>query len=72
MLGALVVAVAVLMVGAGAFTAVNAYGGAGSAYEALVDNPYQTEDLGQRLTSPRYGFQGGLLEGRLGGVEGAP
>jgi O-antigen ligase len=56
-LGALAVAVVVLIVGAGVFTAVNAYGGVGPAYEALVDNPYQTEDLGQRLTSLDMGFR---------------
>jgi hypothetical protein len=54
---ALAVAVVVLAVGAGVFTAVNAYGGVGPAYEALVDNPYQTEDLGQRLTSLDMGFR---------------
>jgi hypothetical protein len=56
-LGALVVAAAVLALGAGVFATVNAYGGAGRAYETLVNNPNQTEDMGQRLTSLDMGFR---------------
>jgi hypothetical protein len=56
-LGALVVAATVLAVGAGVFTAVSAYGGVGKAYETLVNNPNQTKDMGQRLTSLDLGFR---------------
>jgi hypothetical protein len=56
-LGALVVGVTVLAIGAGAFAAVNGYGGIGKTYESLVNNPNQTEDMGQRLASLDIGFR---------------
>ena len=56
-LGALVVAATVLAAGAGLFMVVNAYGGVGNAYETLVNNPYETEDMGRRLTSLDMGFR---------------
>jgi O-Antigen ligase len=56
-LGALVVGVTVLVIGAGAFAAVNGYGGIGKTYESLVNNPNQTEDMGQRLASLDLGFR---------------
>jgi hypothetical protein len=56
-LGALVVGVTVLVIGAGAFAAVNGYGGIGKTYESLVNNPNQTEDMGQRLASLDIGFR---------------
>jgi hypothetical protein len=56
-LGALVVGVTVLALGAGAFAVVNGYGGIGRTYETLVSNPNQTEDMGQRLTSLDMGFR---------------
>src|SRR5918997_12116 len=56
-LGALVVAATVLAAGAGLFVVVNAYGGFGNAYETLVNNPYETEDMGRRLTSLDMGFR---------------
>jgi O-Antigen ligase len=56
-LGALVVGVTVLVIGAGAFAAVNGYGGIGKTYETLVNNPNQTEDMGQRLASLDIGFR---------------
>ena len=33
------------------------YGGIGPAYETLVDNPNQTEDMGQRFASLDMGFR---------------
>jgi hypothetical protein len=56
-LGTLVVGVTVLVIGAGAFAAVNGYGGIGKTYETLVNNPYQPEDVGQRFTSLDMGFR---------------
>jgi hypothetical protein len=56
-LGALVVGVTVLVIGGGAFATVNGYGGIGKTYETLVNNPNQTEDMGQRLTSLDMGFR---------------
>jgi hypothetical protein len=56
-LGALVVGVTVLALGAGAFAVVNGYGGIGRTYETLGSNPNQTEDMGQRLTSLDMGFR---------------
>ena len=56
-LGALVVGVTVLAMGAGAFAAVNGYGGIGKTYETLVTNPNQTEDMGQRFASLDLGFR---------------
>jgi hypothetical protein len=56
-LGALVVGVTVLVIGAGAFAAVNGSGGIGKTYETLVSNPNQTEDMGQRLASLDIGFR---------------
>ncbi|MFL6059263.1 MAG: O-antigen ligase family protein [Rubrobacteraceae bacterium] len=56
-LGALVVGVTVLAIGAGAFAAVNGSGGIGKTYETLVTNPNQTEDMGQRLASLDIGFR---------------
>jgi O-antigen ligase len=56
-LGALVVGVTVLAIGGVAFAVVNGYGGFGKTYETLVNNPNQTEDMGQRLTSLDMGFR---------------
>ncbi|MFL6009220.1 MAG: O-antigen ligase family protein [Rubrobacteraceae bacterium] len=56
-LSALVVGVTVLVIGAGAFAAVNGSGGIGKTYETLVTNPNQTEDMGQRLASLDIGFR---------------
>lgn len=56
-LGALVIGVTVLALGAGAFAVVSGYGGIGRTYETLVSNPNQTEDMGQRLTSLDMGFR---------------
>jgi O-Antigen ligase len=56
-LGALVVGVTVLVILTGAFAAVNGYGGIGKTYETLVNNPNQTEDMGQRLASLDMGFR---------------
>ncbi len=56
-LGMLVVGVTVLAIGAGAFAAVNGYGGIGKTYETVVNNPNQTEDMGQRLASLDIGFR---------------
>jgi len=56
-LGALFVAVTVLVIGAGAFVLVSAYGGVGRAYETLVSNPNQTENVTQRLASLNPGFR---------------
>ena len=56
-LGAIVVGVTVLAIGAAAVVTVNAYGGVGETYETLVHNPNQTEDMGQRLTSLDVGFR---------------
>jgi hypothetical protein len=55
-LSALVVGVTVLAIGAGAFAAVNGYGGIGKTYDSLVNNPNQ-EDMGQRLASLDIGFR---------------
>lgn len=47
----------VLAACAGAFVVVAGYGGVGAAYEALVSNPNQTGNLGQRLVSFGIGFR---------------
>jgi O-Antigen ligase len=56
-LGTLVVVVTVLAMGAGGVAVVSASGGLGGTYEMLVNNPNQTEDRGQRLTSLNLGFR---------------
>ena len=56
-LAALAVGVTVLVVVAGIFLTVNRYGGVGKAYETLVNNPANTENAGQRLTSLSLGFR---------------
>lgn len=56
-LGAVVLAGMVLVAGAGAFVVVSQYGGVGRAYEALVSNPNQTENVGQRLASLSVGYR---------------
>ncbi|HSL00643.1 MAG TPA: O-antigen ligase family protein [Rubrobacteraceae bacterium] len=56
-LGALVLAGAVLVAGAGAFVVVKQYGGIGQTYERLVSNPDQTENVGQRLASLSVGYR---------------
>jgi hypothetical protein len=56
-LGGLLVVVAVLAVGAGAFAVVNEYGGVGRAYETLVSNPPRTENAVQRFASLNPGYR---------------
>lgn len=56
-LGALALAGVVLVAGAGAFVVVRQYGGVGQAYESLVSNPNQTENVGQRLASLSVGYR---------------
>ena len=56
-LGALALAGLVLVAGAGAFVVVSQYGGVGRAYEGLVSNPNQTENVGQRLASLSVGYR---------------
>ena len=56
-LGALVVGVTVLAIGAGAFAVVNSSGGIGQTYESLMSNPNQTENATQRLASLNPGFR---------------
>jgi O-antigen ligase len=51
LIGALALFGAVLALGVGAFVVVNGYGGVGQAYGTLVNNPIQTENVAQRLTS---------------------
>lgn len=56
-LAALAVGATVLVVVAGVFLTVNRYGGVGRAYETLVNNPDNTENASQRLTSISLGFR---------------
>jgi O-Antigen ligase len=56
-LGALVLFGAVFVTGAGTFAVVNGYGGIGQAYETLVSNPNQTENVAQRFTSLSLGYR---------------
>ena len=70
-LGILVVAGGVLAVTLGGFVVVYGYGGPGQAYSTLLGTANETGNAGQRLASLDIS-SGRLLEGRLGGVEGAP
>ena len=56
-LGTLVVAGMLLAAAAGTFAVVNQYGGIGQAYETLVSNPNQTQNVAQRLTSLSAGYR---------------
>src|SRR3712207_622723 len=56
-LGILLVVVTVLAIGAGGVAVVSASGGLGGTYDMLVNDPNQTEDRGQRLTSLNLGFR---------------
>jgi hypothetical protein len=56
-LGGLAVVGMVLAAGTGVFVVVSHYGGIDQAYEALVSNPFQTENAAQRLTSLSLGYR---------------
>lgn len=56
-LGAAAIGAVVLVAVAGAFTVVGQYGGVARTYDALVSNPNDTENAGQRLASASIGFR---------------
>jgi hypothetical protein len=56
-LGTLVIVGAILVASAGTFAVVQGYGGIGQAYETLVSNPNQTENVAQRFASLSLGYR---------------
>ena len=56
-LGAIALAGMVLVAGAGLFVVVREFGGVGQAYQQLVSNPNQTENVGERLASLSVGYR---------------